>query len=139
MTSGGKPVMSGVSGGRRTSSFPQPFPDEATQVTAARVLATIVAMTTLPVGDARDRFSALVASVEQTHDRVTVTRNGVPAAVLISSADLDELEETIAVLSSPDLLRQLAESAADRDRGDILDADDDRDALRDAVRSRTDR
>jgi antitoxin YefM len=96
-------------------------------------------MMTLPVGDARDRFSALVASVEQTHDRVTVTRNGVPAAVLISSADLDELEETIAVLSSPGLLRQLAESAADRDRGDVLDADDDRAALRDAVRSRTDR
>jgi antitoxin YefM len=96
-------------------------------------------MTILPVGDARDRFSALVASVEQTHDRVTVTRNGVPAAVLISSADLDELEETIAVLSSPGLLRQLAESAIDRDRGDLLDADDDRDALRDAVRSRTDR
>ncbi len=96
-------------------------------------------MTTLPLGDARDRFSALVASVEQTHDRVTVTRNGVPAAVLISSADLDELEETIAVLSSPGLLRQLGESAADLVRGDIFDADDDRDALREAAHSRTDR
>ena len=102
-------------------------------------MATIVAMTTLPLGDARDRFSALVASVEQTHDRVTVTRNGVPAAVLISSADLDELEETIAVLSSPGLLRQLGESAADLDRGDVLDADDDRDALLEAIRSHTDR
>jgi antitoxin YefM len=96
-------------------------------------------MTTLPLGDARDRFSALVASVEQTHDRVTVTRNGVPAAVLISSADLDELEETIAVLSSPGLLHQLGQSADDLDGGDILDADDDRDALREAIRSRTDR
>ena len=96
-------------------------------------------MTTLPLGDARDRFSALVTSVEQTHDRVTVTRNGVPAAVLISPADLDGLEETIAVLSSPDLLRQLGESAADLTRGDVLDADDDRAALRAAVRSRTNR
>jgi len=96
-------------------------------------------MTTLPLGDARDRFSALVASVEKTHDRVTVTRNGVPAAVLISPADLDELEETIAVLSSPDLLRQLGESAVDLDHGDILDTDDDRDALRDAIRSRSHR
>ena len=103
------------------------------------ILATIVAMTILPLGDARDRFSSLVASVENTHDRVTVTRNGVPAAVLISSADLDELEETIAVLSSPDLLRQLGESADDLDRGDVLDADDDRDALLEAIRSRTDR
>lgn len=96
-------------------------------------------MTTLPLGDARDRFSALVTSVEKTHERVTVTRNGVPAAVLISSADLDELEETIAVLSSPSLLRQLDESAADLDGGDVLDADADRDALRDAIRSRADR
>ena len=92
-------------------------------------------MTTLPVGDARDRFSALVASVEHTHDRVTVTRNGVPAAVLISPADLDELEETIAVLSFPGLLRQLGRSATDLERGDVLDADEDRDALREAVRS----
>lgn len=121
------------------SSFPQWFPGRKPQVTAARGLATIVAMTTLPVGDARDRFSALVASVEQTHDRVTVTRNGVPAAVLISTADLDELEETIAVLSSPGLLRQLAESATDLDRGDVFDAVDDRDALREAVRSRAER
>ncbi|HST66056.1 MAG TPA: type II toxin-antitoxin system Phd/YefM family antitoxin [Mycobacteriales bacterium] len=96
-------------------------------------------MTTLPLGDARDRFSALVAAVEQTHDRVTVTRNGIPAAVLISPADLDELEETIAVLSSPGLLRQLGESTADRVPGDVLDADGDRDALREAIRSRTDR
>lgn len=96
-------------------------------------------MTTLPLGDARDQFSALVASVEKTHDRVTVTRNGVPAAVLISSVDLDELEETIAVLSSPELLRQLGDSAADLHRDDVLDADDDRDALRDAVRARLDR
>ncbi|MFL5911523.1 MAG: type II toxin-antitoxin system Phd/YefM family antitoxin [Gaiellaceae bacterium] len=96
-------------------------------------------MTTLPLGDARDRFSALVASVEQTHDRVVVTRNGVPAAVLISSADLDELEETIAVLSSPGLMRQLGDSADDLDHGDVLDADNDRDALHEAIRSRRDR
>ena len=144
------PNRSGVAseGLDRTSSFPQPFPGRAFArraglpagyMTSFHSLATIVAMTTVPLGDARDRFSALVASVEHTHARVTVTRNGVPAAVLISSADLDELEEIIAVLSSPGLLRQLGESAADLDRGDVLDADDDRDALLEAVRSRTDR
>lgn len=102
-------------------------------------MATIVAMKTLPVGDARDRFSALVASVEQTHDRVTVTRNGVPAAMIVSPADLEELEETIAVLSSPGLLRQLAASRDDVERGDLLDAADDRAALIAAVRSRSTR
>ena len=94
-------------------------------------------MTTLPLGDARDRFSALVASVERTHDRVTVTRNGVPAAVLVSPADLEELEETISVLSSPALLRQLGESHTDLEHDDVVDAADDRDALLTAIRSRT--
>jgi prevent-host-death family protein len=96
-------------------------------------------MKTLPLGDARDRFSALVTSVEQTHDRVTVTRNGVPAAVIVSPADLEELEETIAVLSSPVLLRQLAKSGEDVERGDVLDAAEDREALIAAIRSRSTR
>jgi antitoxin YefM len=93
-------------------------------------------MTTVPLGDARDRFSALVASVEQTHDRVTVTRNGVPAAMIVSPADVAELEETIAVLSSPELLRQLGGSRRDLEHGDVVDAEDDRAALLAAVRSR---
>jgi antitoxin YefM len=93
-------------------------------------------MTTVPLGDARDRFSALVTSVEQTHDRVTVTRNGVPAAMIVSPADVEELEETIAVLSSPDLLRQLAGSRKDIEDGDVVDAVDDRSALLAAIRSR---
>lgn len=102
-------------------------------------MATIVAMKTLPLGDARDRFSALVTSVEQTHDRVTVTRNGVPAAVIVSPADLEELEETIAVLSSSALMRQLAESREDIDRGDLVDASEDRKSLIAAIRSRSGR
>jgi antitoxin YefM len=94
-------------------------------------------MTTVPLGDARDRFSALVASVQQTHDRVTVTRNGVPAAMIVSPADVEELEETIAVLSSPELVRQLTASRTELARGDVVDATDDREALLAAVRART--
>jgi len=102
-------------------------------------MATIVAMKTMPLGDARDTFSALVTSVEQTHDRVTVTRNGVPAAVIVSPADLEELEETIAVLSSPGLLQQLAESREDAERGDVLDAAEDRESLIASIQSRSGR
>jgi antitoxin YefM len=96
-------------------------------------------MKMLPLGDARDRFSALVTSVEQTHDRVTVTRNGVPAAVIVSPADLEAMEETIAVLSSSTLMTQLARSRTELDRGDVLDATGDRDALLADVRSRAGR
>lgn len=41
-------------------------------------------METLPLSEARSSLSTLVAQVEATHERITITRNGRPAAVLIS-------------------------------------------------------
>lgn len=58
-------------------------------------------MTTVPLGEAKARLSALVDSAEQTHDRIVITKHGKPAAVLISADDLDELTETIHWLSQP--------------------------------------
>jgi prevent-host-death family protein len=52
-----------------------------------------------PLRQVRDHFSDVVDRVEREHERVTVTRNGRAAAVIISPEDLAELEETLAVLS----------------------------------------
>ena len=60
----------------------------------------------------KDRFSEYVDRVEREHERVLVTRNGRPAAVLISADDLAGLEETIAVLSDTDVVRALAVAEA---------------------------
>jgi prevent-host-death family protein len=54
-----------------------------------------VAMSAEPLRDVRDHFSEVVDRVEHHHERVTVTRNGRPVAVLISPDDLAELEETL--------------------------------------------
>jgi prevent-host-death family protein len=81
-------------------------------------------MTTLPLTEARNRLSELLDDVERTHERVTITRHGKESAVLISTDDLEALEETLDVLASPEAMRQLAESRADVDAGDVLDADD---------------
>ena len=43
-------------------------------------------------------MSEVVERVEKQHERVTITRNGRAAAVLISPEDLAELEETLSVL-----------------------------------------
>lgn len=51
--------------------------------------------------------------------RVVITRNGVPAAVLISPADLAALEATLDVLSDPDAMERLRQSREDVARGDI--------------------
>ena len=60
-------------------------------------------METLSVSEARTTLKTLVDRVDGTHERVTLTRNGRPAAVLISPDDLESLEETLSVLSDPAL------------------------------------
>ncbi len=81
-------------------------------------------MTTLPFTEARNRLSELLDEVERTHERVAITRHGQEVAVLISPDDLAVLEETLEVLASPHVMRQLAESREAIDAGDVLDADE---------------
>ncbi len=73
-----------------------------------------------PLRQVRDHFSDIVDRVEQQHDRVTVTRNGRPAAVLISPDDLAQLEETLDVLSDPEALADIREADAAYARGDVV-------------------
>lgn len=62
-------------------------------------------MTTESLRTVKDRFSEYVDRVEREHERVLVTRNGRPAAVLISPEDLESLEETLAVLADSEVVR----------------------------------
>ncbi len=64
-------------------------------------------MTTEALRTVKDRFSEFVDRVEREHERVVVTRNGRPAAVLMSHEDLENLEETLAVLGDTDAVRKL--------------------------------
>ncbi len=80
----------------------------------------LVTMETLPLSTVKARLSELVDRVEQQAERIIVTRNGRPAAVLMSPADLESLEETLAVLSDPELMEQLREGEAAVERGDAF-------------------
>ncbi len=62
---------------------------------------------------ARATLSRVLDDVEATHERVTITRNGVPAAVLLSPADLAALEETLDLLRQPDVRAEIDESRAE--------------------------
>ncbi len=69
----------------------------------------------LPLAEVKNRLSEVVEQVETQHARVTITKHGRPAAVVISADDLDSLEETLRVLSDPELLAQVRASRAERD------------------------
>jgi prevent-host-death family protein len=77
-------------------------------VSRARCLARILAMTTVPLARARDQLSALVDDVAATHERIVITRNGIPAVVLLAVEDLHALEETLDILSEPGVVAALA-------------------------------
>ena len=48
----------------------------------------LVMSETLPLAQVKSKFSEMVDRVEHTHDRIIVTRNGRPAAVMICPASL---------------------------------------------------
>ena len=86
----------------------------------AGVRSTIVAMTTDPLRNVKDRFSAFVDRVESEHERIIVTRNGRPAAVLISPDDLDSPEETLDLLADQTAIRELVDAQAAVASGDVV-------------------
>ena len=83
----------------------------------------------MTVTDAKARLSELVAMVERTQEHIDITRNGEPAAVLVSHAELDALRETIAILSDAALVEDIRQAEADIEAGNTVNAEDLRDAM----------
>ncbi|MBK5306422.1 MAG: type II toxin-antitoxin system Phd/YefM family antitoxin [Frankiaceae bacterium] len=77
-------------------------------------------MSTESLRAVRDHLSEVIDRVEQHHERVVVTRNGRPAAVLISPDDLAQLEETLDVLRDAEALADIREADAAYERGDVV-------------------
>ena len=81
----------------------------------------IMVMTeTLPLAEVKARLSEIVERVLREQERVVVTRNGRPAAVLVSPEDLESLEETLAVLSDTGLMQQIREGSRAADQGEVV-------------------
>ena len=93
-------------------------------------------MTTIPLADAKARLSAVLDAVRDTHERVVITRNGRPEAVIMSVTDLDALEETLDLLSTPGALEEIHAAETEIARGDATGADELRRMM--AARTRVD-
>lgn len=81
-------------------------------------------METLPLAEIKNRLSEFVERVASQHDRVTITRNGRPVAVLVSPDDLESLEETLSILSDAKEIVALRAGLADLDAGRTVTLED---------------
>jgi len=77
-----------------------------------------------PLRAVRDHLSEFVDRAEREHERIVLTRNGRPAAVLIGYQDLEALEESLDVLSDPDARAELADAREALAAGDFVDGAD---------------
>ena len=59
------------------------------------LLTMTIAATPVPLSEAKARLSELARRVRQQHERITLTRNGEPEAVLLSVDDLEGLVRTV--------------------------------------------
>ena len=64
-------------------------------------------MRTLSVSEAKMKLSALVDLVNTTEEEVVITKNGSPAAGLISPDKFESLKETIMVRSDLELMDEI--------------------------------
>ena len=78
----------------------------------------------VPFTEARARLTELLDDVEARHEHVVITRKGRPAAVVVSPADWDAIEETLAVLQDDETLAALRESDEDVEAGRLFSLDE---------------
>ena len=78
---------------------------------------------TLPVTEAKQRFTEIVKGAEEYFDRYLVTKNGKEAAVVISAEEYESLLETLDILANKKEVRALAEASAQVKRGETISLD----------------
>lgn len=63
-------------------------------------------MKTIPLSEAKSRFSRIVDEVAERDERVTITRNGRAAAIMVSPDEFASWQATIDILSDRKLMAQ---------------------------------
>lgn len=64
-------------------------------------------MKTLSVSEAKMKLSGLIDTVNATDEEVMITKNGRPAAVLVSPEEFESLKETVAVRSDVTFMKEI--------------------------------
>ena len=67
-------------------------------------------MKTFPLSEAKNKFSRIVDAVADRDQRVMITRNGRPAALMLNPDEFDRLLATLDILSDPNMMAQIRRS-----------------------------
>jgi len=71
----------------------------------------------MSISDVRANLPDLVSKVNNSLGRVTITVNGQPKAILVSSEELESLEETAEILAIPGAKRSIKEGLREAKKG----------------------
>ena len=69
-------------------------------------------METLSLSEAKMKLSELIERVQSTDLEVVITKNGRPAAVLVSPDEFESWRETIAIKADGDMMREIKKGLA---------------------------
>jgi antitoxin YefM len=64
-------------------------------------------MKTLPLSEAKSQLRGLVEQVRSLEEQVMITRNGRPAAVLVSAEEFERWKETIEIRGDAALMKEI--------------------------------
>lgn len=81
-------------------------------------------MQTLPISAVKARLNDLVEQAVRTHEHLTITKNGAPAAVMVSADEWESLQETLFWLSQPGVNEDIAEADRALAAGETISAED---------------
>ena len=86
-------------------------------------------MTTQSLAAVKAHFSQVIDEVNGTHERVVVTKNGSPVAVILAVDDYESLMETLEILSDRSAVTEIRESERQMSQGEAFDEEQVRTAL----------
>lgn len=64
-------------------------------------------MKILPLSEVKARLSQLIDEVASRDEVITITRNGRPAAVLVSPEEFESWKETVAIRSDAEFMKEI--------------------------------
>jgi antitoxin YefM len=92
-------------------------------------LTRIKVMSVQPLATVKAHFSQVIDEVAGTHERVTVTKNGIPVAIILAVEDYESLMETLEILSDPRAGTEIRRAEQEMAAGKVYDEADVRAAL----------